>query len=236
MLFSRLRSKGFLQGRHLNFEGVTLRDTDGERIAEIISHNSAAIKRITITDHQIKAATFKKMLAALEKNIHITHFLIHKKPSAALYNQIKAQLVLNRAQEYVMSSVNKASPVLKILLFVVSVIVTFKNLLKSVSWPAALAGTLIYQGLYQGLYEGGRALLHRWYRNDHLFAKSSANIKSLPKQRSYQLGQRCAKEWLVWVNPRSWTPLAYLGHTIEKRKLHEAYGVNPAPQKRNRRG
>ena len=113
-----------------------------------------------------------------------------------------------------------------------SIAFTFSTFVKSLSWPIALSASVVYQALY----EGARLYYHKWFRNDHQWAKNSNNITTLSEQRAFELGKRCANEWLVWAHPKSWTPLAYLGYTIEKHKLNEVYGLNqPSRPSKTRR-
>lgn len=232
MLANRLKNKHH-HGSTLNLEKVRapLGDNDGLALAKLIEQNDPSLRHIKTTDTNFSRQTIYAIAKALEKNIYITQFTFnYKNATVEQERKIKWQLILNKAQKRIMASVDKPSKTRKIFVLVGSTVFTFFQFLKTFSWQAALACTLVYQALQQGLTKH----IHHSFRSHHLSTKQENSLSSLRKTPSYVLGKRCAHESLIWLHPKAWTPLAYLGHAIEKDKLENHYGLEVTARKKRR--
>lgn len=216
-------------GTILHWEKKSLEDAEGLTLAALIKCNDPSLQKIITAESNFSEPTIEAIANALEKNIHITQFNFNYKNATETQEKIiKRELIANKAQKRIMASVDKTSKPWKFIFLLSSTGFMFFQHLKNFAWPIAAAFTLLYQGFYQGL----TALYHHYFRSHHLWAKERNNLLSLPANRSYELGKRCANEWRVWLHPKSWTPLAFLAYRTEKDGLEAKYDLDTTSEKR----
>jgi len=119
--------------------------------------------------------------------------------------EIRKHLMLNKAQKKVHPTVNILQGFVMIALFHVAV--PFIN----------LGFVFVFFVCAKSLYN--------FYFTKGLEQAKSANYADPENAQAIERGKNATNSWLSYLNPKSYTPMAYLGYTIEKNHLRTKYGV-----------
>lgn len=176
---------------------------------------SARIKEIKapILTENLTDEDCKPLIEALKKNNRVTALTMDfRKISAETEQKIRTQLMFNKARQ-------KLSPGVGFLNYVVMGVVA--AFVISAMIPV-LSPLLVFVG----------AMISRLVYNSYFFHKlhqaSSSDFSQPENTKVIERGKDAVDSWLAYLNPKTYTPMAYLGYAIEKEKLSTQYDVNTA--------
>ena len=170
---------------------------------------SGGLKEIKapILTEGLRDADFEVLIEALKKNNRITALTMDfRQLSAETEQRIRTQLMLNKARQ-------KLDPGIKI-----------ENYARLVFIAVCMISTIPTAAL---LTLG--AVIGRFAYNSYFFRQlqqaKSSDFSQPENVRVIERGKHTAHSWLSYMNPRAYTPMAYLGYAIEKENLSTKYDV-----------
>jgi len=181
-------------------------------LPELISGKLTFVKEIKapILAENLRQEDFKPLLEALKKNNHITTLTMDVRPlSAEIEQKMRTQLMLNKARQKMhrhAKLINYATRGVLAASFLTTLFPTF-------SFLAAFLGLFITQLAYNTYF------FHR------LQQAKSYDFTHPENTQAIERGKKATDSWLAYLNPKTYTPMAYLGYTVEKENLSTKYGV-----------
>lgn len=164
----------------------------------------------------LKDEDFEPLIQALKANNRITSLTMnYTGVSASVEQQIRTQLMLNQARKKLL---DKPGGLLS-------------TLLNHYLFQAAIAAQLLtaFIPALPAMYVliGAMALrfVSQSYFNRKLNNAKTLDFEQPQNKAAIELGKNAAHSWLTYLNPKAYTPLAYLGYTIEREKLSTKYDV-----------
>lgn len=155
-------------------------------------------------------AEFEPLIEALKKNNRITALTMDFRAlSPEIEQKIRTQLMLNKARK-------KMRPNPGFLYYITTGLIVASVL-------ALLVPALSFEFVFLGAI--ATHLSYNSYFYAQLQKAKSADFSKPENSQAIERGANSTNSWLSYLNPKTYTPMAYLGYMIEKEKLSDKYDV-----------
>jgi hypothetical protein len=180
--------------------------------APLFFFSSSFIKEIKapIVAQGLKDADFEPLIEALKKNNRVTTLTMDfRQLTPETEQKIRTQLMFNKARQKMRSN----SGILKYLItgFMAASIIT--AIMPALSFALVFLGAIVSQVIYNIQF------FH------HLQQAKYSDFSQRENTQVIERGKNSTDTWLSYLNPRTYTPMAYLGYMIEKENLSIKYEV-----------
>ncbi|MFO1258723.1 MAG: hypothetical protein U1E78_10010 [Gammaproteobacteria bacterium] len=178
---------------------------------------SASLKEIKMPmlEADLKDKDFASLIEALKANNRITSLtMCYEGVSDSVEQQIRTQLMLNKARTKILDKPGSLLGNSLNYLFKSEILVLpLLALVPALPFIPVLLGVIALR-----------------FASQAYFSRELNNAKTLDLTQpentaAIKLGKEAAHSWLAYLNPKAYTPMAYLGYTIERDNLSAKYGV-----------
>lgn len=175
------------------------------------------IKEIKIPnlEKNLTDADLTPLVNALKKNNSIVSLTMdYRKVSAAIEEQIRTQLMLNKARRKLLDKPTGFISQLFNYTFKALLIAQLVTVVAPVSYFIPILLSAI-----------GLRLLTQHYFSNRLNQAKQRDFSNPVNTTGIERGKQATDSLLAYLNPKCYTPMAYLGYTIERDKLSTKYDV-----------